>query len=157
MPTVRGAPKPAVRRPVAAMPRRMPRARRREFGIRHLLTETVACFEEHDLLTSASAISFQIFTALVPFLLFAFALLGFLSLGDVWQEHVASHVKANVSPAMFSVIDDTVTKGLASRPLFWMTAGLVLAVWQISGAVRAIMGALNRIYRVEADRPWRTR
>jgi len=108
-------------------------------------------------LTSASAISFQIFTALVPFLLFAFALLGFLDLGDVWQKHIATHVKANVSPAMFTVINDTITKVLASRQLFWMTAGLLVTIWQISGAVRAIMGALNRIYRVRVNRPWRSR
>src|SRR2546422_42751 len=48
-------------------------------------------------------------------------------------------------------------KVLASRQIFWVTVGLVLAVWQISGAVRAVMGALNRIYRVEARRPWRRR
>jgi membrane protein len=114
----------------------------------------VACFEEHDLLTSASAISFQVFTALVPFLLFAFALLGFLSLDNVWRDHVAGHVRPNVSPAMYQVIDSTVTKVLASGQAFWMTAGLALAVWQISGAVRAVMGALNRIYRVEAERSW---
>jgi membrane protein len=124
---------------------------------RRLAAETVRCFEEHDLLTSASAISFQVLTAIVPFLMFAFALLGFLSLGDVWQQQVAPHVRANVSPAMFSVIDSTVTKALASGQLFWMTAGVVLAVWQISGAVRAIMGALNRIYRVDVDRPLRRR
>ena len=118
------------------------------------MRETISCFEEHDLLTSASAVSFQIFTALVPFLLFAFALLGFLSLGDVWSAHVADHVRPNVSHAMFQVIDTTVTKVLASGQAFWMTAGLLLAVWQISGAVRAVMGALNRIYRVQSERPW---
>jgi membrane protein len=125
--------------------------------LKRLATDAVDCFEEHDLLTSASAISFQVLTALVPFLLFAFALLGFLSLDDVWRDHVAGHIRPNVSPAMFHVIDDTVTKVLASRQVFWMTAGLALAVWQISGAVRAVMGALNRIYRIEADRSWRRR
>lgn len=123
-------------------------------GLRRLAGETVACFEEHDLLTSASAIAFQVLTALVPFLLFAFALLGFLSLDDVWRDHVAGDVRHNVSPAVFEVVDDTVTKVLASRQVFWMTAGLALAVWQVSGAVRAVMGALNRIYRVERARPW---
>jgi membrane protein len=125
--------------------------------LRRLAKDAIDCFEEHDLLTSASAISFQVFTALVPFLLFAFALLGFLSLDDVWRDHVAGDVRSHVSPAMFEVIDDTVTKVLASRQVFWMTAGLALAVWQISGAVRAVMGALNRIYRIEADRSWRGR
>jgi membrane protein len=124
---------------------------------RDLAGDAVRRFEEHDLLTSASAISFQVFTALVPFLLFAFALLGFLSFDDVWRDHVAGHVKPNVSPAMYQVIDDTVTKVLASGQLFWMTAGLALTIWQVSGAVRAAMGALNRIYRVDRDRPWRRR
>src|SRR3954453_9107116 len=100
-------------------------------GVRRLAAETVASFEEHDLLTSASAISFQVLTAIVPFLLFAFALLGFLSLGDVWRDHVADHVRHNGFPAMFTTIDATVTKVLDSRQLFWMTAGLALAVWQV--------------------------
>lgn len=132
-------------------------ARRAQLGLRSLFAETIACFEEHDLLTSASAISFQILTALVPLLLFAFALLGFLDLGEVWRQHVAPHVRPNVSSALFTVIDSTITKVLASGQLFWMTAGLLLTVWQISGAVRAVMGALNRVYRVESGRPWRAR
>jgi membrane protein len=93
----------------------------------------------------------------VPFLLFSFALLGFLDLGDIWQKHVAGHERPNVSPAGFKVINETVTAVLGSRQVFWMTAGLLVAVWQISGAVRAVMGALNRIYRVERDRSWRRR
>src|SRR5918911_894310 len=83
--------------------------------VRRLPSEVVECFEEHDLLTSASAIAFQVLTAIVPFLLFAFALLGFLSLGDVWRDQVAQHIRANVSPAMYSVIESTVTKVLTSR------------------------------------------
>ena len=47
------------------------RVRRRGGRVRRYAAELVASFEEHDLLTSASAISFQIFTAIVPFLLFA--------------------------------------------------------------------------------------
>jgi membrane protein len=131
--------------------------RARELSVRRVASDLVRHFEELDLLTSASAISFQILTAIVPFLLFAFALLGFLSLDSVWQDHVAPHVKPNVSPAGYAVIQDTVNRVLGSHQFFWMTAGLVLAIWQVSGAVRAVMGALNRIYRCDTDRPWRRR
>lgn len=119
--------------------------------------ELVDRFEEHDLLTSASAISFQIFTSLVPFALFAFALLGFLNLAPVWRDDLAPRLHAHVSPAAFTVIDDTVTKVLTSRQLFWMTGGLLLTIWEVSGAVRAVMGALNRLYRVRRQRSWRER
>ena len=57
-------------------------------------------FKQNDLLTYASAISFQILTAVIPFLLF------------------------------------------------------VLALWQVSGAVRAVMGALARIYGAPTERPF---
>ena len=30
--------------------------------------------------------------------------------------------------------------------MFWVTAGFLIALWEISGAVRAVMGALNRVY-----------
>jgi membrane protein len=129
----------------------------RRLSFRRLGSDLVRSFEEHDLLTSASAMSFQLFTAIVPFLLFAFALMGFLSLDGIWRDHVAPHVRSGVSPAGFAVIEDTVTTVLESHRFFWMTAGLLLVVWQLSGAVRAVMGAVNRIYRIERDRPWRKR
>jgi membrane protein len=157
MPIAAGARERAARLVLPGHEDREAPARARELSARNVASELVRGFEEHDLLTSASAISFQIFTAIVPFLLFAFALLGFVSLDSVWQDHVAPHLKPEVSPAMFSVIESTVNKVLHSHQFFWMTAGLVLAIWQVSGAVRAVMGALNRIYRAETDRPLRRR
>jgi membrane protein len=124
---------------------------------RRLGADLARAFERNDLPASASAISFQVLTALVPFLLFAFALLGFLDLSGVWEDDVAPEVEPHLSQAAFTLIDDTVTKVLASGTLFWLTAGLLLAVWQISGAVRVAMRALDRIYGVEVERSWRNR
>ena len=117
----------------------------------------VDAYVEHDLLTYASAISFQMLSAIIPFLLFAVGLLGFLGLEDVWLRELAPDLEPNVSEAAFTVIDDVVKTALDSRQLFWVTAGLALALWQISGAVRAVMGALNRLYRAEPRRSWRRR
>jgi membrane protein len=111
-------------------------------------------FVEHDLLTYASAISFQVFSAIVPFLMFAVALMGFLDLGGLWTDHLAPDLKPQVSDAAFTVIDDAVRTALESKQGFWLTAGFLLALWQISGAVRAIMGALNRLYRTGTRRSW---
>jgi uncharacterized BrkB/YihY/UPF0761 family membrane protein len=96
-------------------------------------------YAEHDLLTYASAISFQVFSAIVPFLLFGVGLLGFLSLEDVWRDELAPDLRPNVSEAAFAVIDDVVETALESQQLFWVSAGFLLALWQISGAVRAVM------------------
>jgi len=75
----------------------------------------VACFVEHDLLTYASAISFQVISSLVPFLLFAFGLLGFLHLEDVWREELAVGIKPAVSEPAFTLMDDVVEKALAGE------------------------------------------
>src|ERR1700733_7931497 len=76
-------------------------------------------FKQHDLLTYASAISFQILTAIIPFLLFVIAVAGLLHLEDVWQDHIAPQIQANVSPDLFSVISNAVDKAFGGGQLLW--------------------------------------
>ena len=111
-------------------------------------------FKQHDLLTYSSAISFQILTAVVPFLMFVLALAGLLHLNSVWINHVAPEIRAHVSPAVFSVISSAVNKAFSGRQLLWATFGGGLALWQVSGAVRAVMGAFDRIYGARSERPF---
>jgi membrane protein len=114
----------------------------------------VKAYERHDLLTYASAISFQIITALVPALMFGFGLLGFVSLQDVWRNEMAPDIKANVSKPAFAVIDDVVTKALTQHQLFWVSIGFLIALWQVSGGVRTVMGALNQVHGYSNGRTW---
>jgi membrane protein len=114
-------------------------------------------FVDNDLLTYASAISFQILSSIVPFLLFGFGLLGFLHLEGVWSEDLAPDLESAVSPSAFGFIDDTIRTALTEQQLFWVTAGFLLALWEVSGAVRAVMGALNRTYGIDTRRSWRRR
>ncbi|HEX6228471.1 MAG TPA: YihY/virulence factor BrkB family protein [Solirubrobacterales bacterium] len=111
-------------------------------------------FRKYDLLTYASAISFQILTAIIPFLLFVIAVAGLLNLDSVWRDHIAPQVQANVSPDLFSVISDAVNKAFGGEQLLWATLGGGLALWQASGAVRAVMGVLDRIYGAPSERPF---
>lgn len=114
-------------------------------------------FHRHDLMLYASAISFQVLTAIVPLLLFAFGMLGFLDLTEVWEGELRPTVAESVSSAVLSVIDDTIGRVLGARQLFWVTAGAALAAWQLSGAIRAAMDALNRVQGVEETRGWAAR
>jgi membrane protein len=111
-------------------------------------------FKQHDLLTYSSAISFQILTAVVPFAMTMLALAGLLDLDGVWRDDVAPEIRANVSPDVFSVISSGVSKALSDKQVLWATLGGGLALWQVSGAVRAVMGAFERIYGVRSVRPF---
>jgi membrane protein len=111
-------------------------------------------FKVHDLLTYASAISFQILTAIVPFALFVLAVAGLLDLAGLWRDHLEPEIRANVSAPVFGVIANGVGKVFGGRQWLWATFGGALALWQVSGAVRTVMGALGRIYGSRTERPF---
>lgn len=111
-----------------------------------MLRALVAHYREHEVLTYASAISFQTFFALIPLALFALGVLGSLHLQEVWQRTLAPDLRSGVSPDAFRVVNDTVTQVLERRQLVWATLGALLAIWEVSGAVRGVMGIMNRVY-----------
>ena len=126
-----------------------PVARVREMG--HAVLDG---FKQHDLLTYSSAISFQILTAVIPFVMFVLAVAGLLHVTSVWRNHLAPEIQANVSPAVFAVLSNAVHKVFTGQRVLWATMGGGLALWQVSGAVRAVMGAMGRIYGAGGERPF---
>lgn len=121
--------------------------------LRDAARELVRCFEDRNLMTWAAALSFQISTAVVPFLLFGLGLIGFLNLDSAWAD-IAKNVKPHMSDAAFKVVDSTAEKILNQKQAFWVTIGLAVALWEVSGGMRTIMGGLSQIYECEDDRSW---
>jgi membrane protein len=117
----------------------------------------LARWSETDLLTYGSAIAFQVIFALIPAVLFGLGLLGFLGLSDIYTQHVKPSLETSTSPAVLSILDDTVRKVLTSKQGFWVTIGAVVAVWEMSGAMRAVMQILDRIFECERERSFKER
>jgi membrane protein len=90
----------------------------------------------------------------IPFLLFVFALAGIVHADELWRGHLEPRLHANLSPAVFAIIKDAVNNAVGGHRLLWATGGGLLALWQVSGAVRAVMGALARIYEAPGERPF---
>ncbi len=111
------------------------------------------CFRKHELLTYASAIAFQLLIALVALVLFGLALLGTLDRETVWTEQLAPFVQEKVTKVTFAAIDATIERIFAQETLFLFGFALALAVWEVSGAIRAAMVGLNRIYESKEARP----
>jgi membrane protein len=101
---------------------------------------------EHEVAVHASAISFRIVLAALPFALFLVALLGFLDLDEVWRESLAPEVRDRTSEAAFAVVETTVTNVLERKEGLWLTVGAALALWEVSAAIRIAMRALDRVY-----------
>jgi membrane protein len=113
---------------------------------RRLLPEIVEAFRRNGLINFAASISFLLVLAMVPFLLFLLALLGFLELEEVWRKDVAPEIRGTLSDAAFRLLDDTATRVLTEKQVWWLTAGFALALWEVSAATRVTMTALDRIY-----------
>jgi membrane protein len=110
-------------------------------------------FAEHDLLTYATAIAFRVLIALVPLTLLSLALLGSLGQEHVWHDTIGPAVAGEVTPPVYAGIDYTV-QGIFETPGAALIAlGAVLSIWDVSGGVRASMGALNRVYGTDEKRP----
>ena len=117
----------------------------------------VDLFDEHELLTSATAIALQAFVAMVALALLAVALLGETGHQDVWTKQIAPQVEPKVLPAVFRGIQATVRKVFSSSSGGLIAFGTALAIWETSGTVRAIMSAISKIYGTKDERPWYVR
>jgi membrane protein len=127
--------------------------RARSLDVRRVAGTLARAYAVNDILTAASAIAFQVAFALIPFTLCVLGLLGSFHLEEVWQRDVRPQIAGGeVSPAALTLIDETVRTVLGRRQLFWATLGAGLAVWEASGAIRGVMGVLDRIYDIRERR-----
>jgi membrane protein len=118
--------------------------------------ELVRSFGKRHLLIYANALSFQVASAVVPFLLFGFGLIGFLNLNGAWAD-IAKNIKPHMSAAAFEVVDKTAKQVLTEKQLWWVTIGFALAMWEVSRGIRTIMTGLSLIYDVKETRSWSER
>ncbi|HYM63067.1 MAG TPA: YihY/virulence factor BrkB family protein [Gaiellaceae bacterium] len=131
-------------------PARKGRSEGRAHGGMRVLARRIG---KHQILTYASAIAFQLLIALVALVLFGLALLGTLGRETVWTEQLAPFVQERFTGVTYLAIDSTVERIFSHDTLFLLGFALALAVWEVSGAVRAAMGGLNKIYESEEVRP----
>jgi membrane protein len=125
--------------------------------VRDLVGLWVRLFDEHGLLTSAAAIALQAFVALVALVLLGIGLLGETGNEHVWTAQIAPQIQAKVLPAVFDGIQATVDKVFASSSVGLIAFAAALAIWEVSGTVRACMSALSKVEGTTDRRPWYVR
>src|SRR5207245_1205488 len=125
----------------------MARARR----TRGLVAPLVDAFVEHNLLTYAAAIAFQGLIALIPITLLGLGVLGATHHPTVWTNHLAPVIRGRVTPAVFQGIDDTVRRILEHGTAGLIAVSIVLSIWYLTAAMRAVIEALNRIHDVKDE------
>ena len=121
-------------------------------GIRAFVDLWVACFAKHNLLTWASAIAFQILIALIPLAVLVLAVLGAIREQKVWTEQISPGIQRRLPPPTWHAVNYAAERILTHASAGVLAFGAVLTIWEISGSVRAIGGALNRMYDTDDER-----
>lgn len=114
----------------------------------------VELFDKHNLLTYASAIALRTFVAGVACSLFFLGILGATHQEQLWKSTIAPQIKPKVLPHVFSGIDQTVHRVFEASTVGLLVVAAALAIWEVSGIVRAAIGALNEIYETPETRPF---
>jgi len=114
----------------------------------------VDLFDRHSILTYASAIALRMFIAAVACTLFGLGILGATHERRLWQDTIGPQIKPKVLPAVFDGGDQTVHKVLSSSTAGLLPLAAALPVWEVSGIIRASIGALDEIYETPEERPW---
>ena len=114
----------------------------------------VDLFDRHGLLTYASAIALQALIAAVSFLLLGLGILGASHDTSLWNHRVAPAISHRVLPDVYRAVNEIVQRVFHTSSAGLIAFAAALAIWEVSGVVRAATGALDAIYGTKDERPW---
>jgi len=118
-----------------------------------LLRRTWREVVEDDVLGLAAQLSYYLFLALFPAILFLLALASFFPLSNVTDD-VGRSLGPFVSPQVLQLIQEQMRRLADNENGGLLTFGVAGALWSSSSALVSIAGALNRAYDIEEGRPW---
>jgi membrane protein len=111
-------------------------------------------FDRHLLLDHASAIAFQVLKSIIPLTLLGLAVLGVSGEQRVWRKTIAPALEPHLQHATFHAVNASVERIFSSDSAGLIAFASLLALWYISGSVRAVMGAMNEVYEADDERGW---
>ena len=114
----------------------------------------IELFDRHSLLTYASAIALRMFIAAVACTLFMLGILGATHQEQLWKKTIAPQIAPKVLPHVFAGIDQIANRVFSSSTAGLLALAAALAVWEVSGIIRAAIGALDEIYETPETRPF---
>ena len=121
-------------------------------GIWRVMKRSVQEFSADDMLTYAAALSYQMFFALFPFIIFVLALLGLLNIPGFFDT-LLNQSRTLLPDQAYSLVEQVVGQVRSQATGGVLSFGAAVALWTASSAVRMAMHALNVAYDVDEERP----
>lgn len=112
-------------------------------------------FTEDEIFTRSAALSYYLFTALIPMTFFLVTVLGiFASQSEHLRTSLLSYFGSIMPPDAYSLLQKTLREISTNSSGFKLAFGLLVALWIGSGGMSSLMEALNRCYHVQDSRPY---
>jgi membrane protein len=108
---------------------------------------------DDDVMGLAAQLSYYLFLALFPAILFLLALASFFPLTNI-ADDVTRSFGPFVSPQVLELIQGQMRRLSNNENGGLLTFGVAGALWSSSAALVSIVRALNRAYDIEEGRPW---
>jgi membrane protein len=124
----------------------------RGLRVRDVGKRAVEDFVEDDMMTYAAAMSYHVFFALFPFIIFLLALLSFLNVPQFF-DWILERAQTMLPSQAMEQVEEVVGEVRDQRRGGLLSFGMVAALWTASLSLRSAMNALNKAYNVEEGRP----
>ena len=118
-----------------------------------LVRRTFRESSDDDVLGQAAQLSYYLFLALGPAMLFVLAIASFFPLGAA-ADDVARILAPVVSPAVLELIQEQMRRIGEQDSGGLVGLGIAGALWSSSAAMVSVTSALNRAYDITEGRPW---
>jgi membrane protein len=109
-------------------------------------------FQEDDMNTHASALTYRLLLSLFPFVLFLVTLLGALNLEQFFT-WLLDQARAALAGDAYTQAETIITQIRSGANGGLISFGLITALWAAAAGVRSTIHALNVAYDVEQERP----
>ena len=101
----------------------------------------------------ASAIAYTFFLALIPFIMFLFTLIPFVT-GEHYQIYLLDLLQEIIPSNIFAMVRNTVVEIIRRPHQGLLSAGFFMAIYFATNGVDSIIEGFNQSYHTTVKRPW---
>ena len=101
----------------------------------------------------ASAIAYTFFLALIPFIMFLFTLIPFVT-GEHYQIYLLDLLQEVIPSNIFAMVRNTVVEIIRRPHQGLLSAGFFMAIYFATNGVDSIIEGFNQSYHTTEKRPW---
>ena len=101
----------------------------------------------------AAAIAYNFFLALIPFIMFLFTLIPFVT-GEHYQTYLLDLIQELIPSNIYSMVKNTVEEIISRPHQGLLSAGFFMAIYFATNGVDAILEGFNQSYHAMETRPW---